>query len=240
MNVMNRKKLTGTLSTVAMCAAFLVVGVPGAATADTISLSSGGKNPNLPAGGTVIAIQAGGYAVDKVNVAVGDTVTYVNLDTVPHIVQVESAEGVTCTVSRLPVQPQDFTSCTFTTIGQYVVNDPADSRAAFRQTVTVAPASMLLSAVTASTSSSVVNKGTAVTVSGQISIRRAGIQIDVVAKQSLTGQYRKVGEARTTADGTYTFIHRPSTSTVYFVNAIQQTTIVTSPMQPVQVHAAKR
>jgi plastocyanin len=199
---------------------------PGGATGDGMSINGTGK---------VIAINGGGFGLTDMTIALGETVSFMNLDAIPHELRLEPATGSSCLEGSMVVWPGVYRACTFTSAGSYTVSDPSSGNATFRTGITVAPASDILSSVVLSPDRPRVVAGSAVTLTGSINIPRGGAQVDIVAKDLSTGVYRKAGQTRTGAAGEFAFTARPTRTTVYFANAILNTTIVTSPMQTVTV-----
>lgn len=185
--------------------------------------------------GRVIAIGGAGFGLSAVTVAVGESVSFINTDTVPHEVVTEPATGSSCDSAGLVVWPGVYRSCTFDGTGTYTVRDIGSASPSFRTEITVAQQADVLSSIALSVDRTRIVSGRSVILRGSINIAQAGAQVDIVAKNLADGKYRKVGQTRTDASGAYSFVARPTRTTAYFANAILNMTVVTSPSQTVEV-----
>ena len=204
---------------------------PGGATGDVLSINGTGRG---------IAINGAGFAVNDIMIAVGETVSFLNVDAVPHEVRLEPAIGTSCQDASMVVSSGVYRACTFTSAGTYTISDPSSTDATFRMSITVAPASEILSSVVLTLHQPRAVAGSTVTFAGAINIPRSGVQVDIVAKDLSTGVYRKVGQTRTGPSGEFVFSVRPRRTTVYLAISILNITVVTSPMQTLTVtHKSK-
>ncbi len=191
---MMRKILITGLASITL---FVITGAAGAATAN-------------------VSITKNGYVPNAVTIAAGDTVQFTNADTVAHQVTFGTTTGVTCTPNPLVLQPGQTGSCTFATPGSFTYSDPNVRGNTYRGTVTVtgtAPAD----ALTISAKPQIVVYGGRATLTGTLSNRKVGENVDVFAMACGQNAATKVATVQTTSGGAYTAVVRPLKNTAYTV-----------------------
>jgi plastocyanin len=189
--------------------------------------------PSFVGSGRVISISAAGYGTDNLRVGVGETVSFFNTDNAPHQVVVSLGDDSAC--GDLVIYPQVYRSCTFTRIGVYTLSDGTSVRNPARGMITVVSPDAVLSAIDLEMSRGPLRDRAHVVLSGSVNLAQAGIQVDIIASTHVRGSYRKIGQTRTTSSGQFSFVASPDRTTLYFANAIQGTTIVTSSYVAVDV-----
>jgi plastocyanin len=183
-----------------------------------------------------VTITKNGYVPNSLTIARGDTVQFMNSDTVAHQVVFKSTAGVTCTPNPLVVQPAAGGSCTFQTAGTYGYSDPNVKGNTYRGSITVtAPAESL----TLTGNPLIVTFGSKATLAGILSTQAVGESIDVLAQPCGTSAATKLTAVPTTTGGAYTYAAQPLQNTAYLTklrNASSPT--VTVRVRP-QVRLAK-
>ena len=154
-----------------------------------------------------VTITRTGFVPADVTVAVGDTVTWRNTDTIAHQV---AFNGTPCT---LTIQPAASGSCTFRAGGRFNYQDRSQQpRLRGTVTVTGARTSVSVSAARATTTYAV-----PVTLSGIISSQAANEPVVVQGQECGKTTFTRVGAATTTAGGNWTLAVRPTITTRYQV-----------------------
>lgn len=159
-----------------------------------------------------VTITKNGYVPNSVAIAQGDTVQFMNSDTVAHQVTFKSTAGVTCSPNPLVFQPGANGSCTFQNAGNYTYSDPNAKGNTFRGTVTVtaAPASLSLAAKPV-----LVIYGSPVVLAGKLSTQQTGENVDVLAQQCGAPSAAKTATVQTTTGGVYSATVKPLMNTAY-------------------------
>lgn len=159
-----------------------------------------------------VTITKNGYVPNSVAIGQGDTVQFMNSDTVAHQVTFKSTAGVTCSPNPLVVQPGANGSCTFQNAGNYSYSDPNAKGNTFRGTVTVtaAPASLSLTAKPV-----LVIYGSPVLLAGKLSTQQTGQNVDVLAQQCGAPSATKTAAVQTTTGGVYSATVKPLMNTAY-------------------------
>jgi plastocyanin len=161
-----------------------------------------------------VTITKTGYKPTSVSVFVGDTVVYVNGDTVAHTVAFKQTTGFHCdTVVPLVLQPGKSASCTFTTAGRYTFSDPANKGKNFHGTVDVAvnPTSGLTARPQA------VVFGNKTTISGTLTDKQSGVSLQVLGLQCGATSATALATIKSTTGGAFTYQAQPLRQTAYSV-----------------------
>lgn len=165
--------------------------------------------PSAQAATFNVSISKSGFSPSALTIAVGDTVTWTNADTSSHQVESKSA-GFT---SPLLAPGQTF-SFTYKAAGKYAYQDQVVKRNKGTVTVQGATPGPPIS-VTAAASRGIVVYGSAATLFGQISNKRAGETVTVFAHPVGQQAPAAVGAAISETDGRWSFLVRPKLQTVY-------------------------
>jgi plastocyanin len=160
-----------------------------------------------------VTITKAGYVPASSAIAQGDSIQFVNSDTVAHQVVFKSTTGVTCTPNPLVLQAGQSGTCTFQVAGNYSYSDPSSKGKAYKGTVTVKAAAESL---TLAAAPHVLNFGATTTLSGVLSTHRTGENIDVWATQCGSNA-AKLLTVQTTTNGAYSAVVKPLTNTSYLV-----------------------
>ena len=154
----------------------------------------------------LITITRAGFAPQNVTINAGDTVTWVNSDTVAHQVVVD---GVNC---NLTIQPGQRGTCTFTRTGRFTYRDPARRGGAWRGTITVRAGP---GGVTIAARPTLVTYGNASTLSGRIASGRENERVTVQVQLCGATSFVNIGTATTTAGGNWVLAVKPSKNATY-------------------------
>ena len=163
---------------------------------------------------TTVMITHAGYKPTSVAVAVGDSVTFSNSDTVAHTVRFNPTTGISCSRALpLVLQPGQSATCSFHSAGTFNFSDPTFKSKAFRGTVVVAAAPALSLAVTPKT----VVYGRSVTLSGTLADQKSGQSLQIMAQPCGQSAATKIATVTTTAGGAYSYQTKPLKNTSYTV-----------------------
>jgi plastocyanin len=201
------RKLLLLLAAFAMLA---VTGAVSAATTATVTITKSGYVPSTP----------------KINQ--GDSVQFVNSDTVAHQVVFKTMTGISCAPNPFVLQPGQSGTCAFQSAGSTSFSDPNAKGNTFRGTVTV---NGVAEALTLATSMHSVVYGGHTTLSGVLSSHKVGENVDVFALGCGTNGVVKVTTVQTTTNGAFSASVQPLLNTSYTVK-VKNTT---SPAVPVTV-----
>lgn len=159
-----------------------------------------------------VTITKNGYVPKSAAIVQGDTVQFMNSDTVAHQVTFKSTAGVTCSPNPLVLQPGANGNCTFQNAGNYSYSDPNAKGNTFRGTVTVtaAPASLSLTAKPV-----LVIYGSTDLLAGKLSTQQTGENVDVLAQQCGAPSATKTATVQTTTGGVYNATVKPLMNTAY-------------------------
>jgi plastocyanin len=153
------------------------------------------------AGSTGVDITSTGFSPQTTSVQSGDSVSWTNKDTSRHSVVFS---GTPCT---LVLDPNQSSSCSFSTPGTYSYTDPTSG---FTGTVAVAPNSR---SVTLASSRKVGIFGDAMTLSGAVSSKASGQHVTVTATPASGPAYSY--DVVTGANGAWTLQVQPRANTTY-------------------------
>lgn len=152
-----------------------------------------------------VTITRTGFVPADVTIAVGDTVTWRNTDTIAHQVT------FTSTPCNLTIQPGASGTCTFRAGGRFSYQDRSQQpRLRGTVTVTGARTSVTISAARATTTFLV-----PLNLSGVISSQAANESVVVNGQECGKTAFTRVGAATTTAGGNWTFAVKPTINTTY-------------------------
>jgi plastocyanin len=173
-----------------------------------------------------VTITKAGYVPSSTTIAQGDSVQFLNSDTVVHQVTFKSTKGVTCTPNPVVLQPTQTGTCTFATAGSYTYSDPNVKGNTFKGSVTVTAAAESISLAAAPR---LIAYGGNVTLSGTLSTHKSGENLDVLALQCGSSAASKVMTVQTTTNGAFTLGVKPLMNTTYTVK-VRNTTSNTMPV----------
>jgi plastocyanin len=160
-----------------------------------------------------ITISKTGYTPTAVSIMTGDTVIFMNSDTVTHTVVFKTTTGMKCTLTPLAVPAGQSASCTFSSAGKFNFSDPAGKGKNFRGSVTVTTPL----ATTLTVAPKTVPYGRKVTLAGALTSKLSGQQLQVLALQCGTAAQTKLGNITTTTGGAFTYQAQPLKGTAYSV-----------------------
>ena len=191
--------------------------------------------PSAGAATVPVSITSAGYTPKAVTATTADTVQFKNNDTVAHQVAFKPTTGVTCSPSPFTLQAGQSGSCTFAAAASYTFSDPTVTGTTFAGTLTVTapPVPDTLSLFADPQESVFSNK---VTMTGELSSKKVGVDVVVLAQPCGRATATKVATVQTTAGGEYTTDLRTARNTVYTV----QVGNTTSPEAEVKVEPRMR
>ena len=196
-----------------LLAAFAMLAVTGAVSAATT---------------TTVTITKAGYVPSTPKINQGDSVQFMNSDTIAHQIVFKTMTGITCAPNPLVLQPGQSGTCAFQTASSTTFSDPNEKGNTFRGTVTV---NAVAEALTLVASQHSVIYGGHSTLSGMLSSHKVGENVDVFALGCGTNGAVKVATVQTTTNGAFTASVQPLLNTSYTVK-VKNTT---SPATPVTV-----
>ena len=160
---------------------------------------------SAPAATHSIHITRDGFRAPTRTIAVGDTIVWRNVDTRNH--QLIADNGTFAS----PVMRRNETfSVTFLIPGTYRYRDALNPQARGTVVVRGAPPSVSLGV-----SAPIVNYGSQIRVSGQISLKRPGETVQLLAKPHPQASFTEVARVVTGADGVFDFTTTPQLLTEY-------------------------
>jgi plastocyanin len=151
-----------------------------------------------------IEVTKGGFSASAVTIESGDSVSWRNADTVDHQVTVDK------TSCNLSLKPGQSSTCTYATPGTFTYTDPTAKGNGFAGMLTVGQNSR---SVSLASSRSVGILGDAVTLSGTVSSKQAGENVDILAHPA--GQPASSTQVTTTSGGSWTLQVQPQINTTY-------------------------
>jgi plastocyanin len=164
--------------------------------------------PNAFAVTKQVDIRAAGFRPGTVTIATGDDIRWTNRDTVNH--QVVSDTGAFASPILRPGQSYRFL---FRASGTYRYRDALEPAERGTVRVTGPPPSVSLAA-----SSGIINFGTEITLSGQISTGQAGQRVEIFSKPYPATSYVKLAEVLTQQNGAWSYVTKPEILTSYQVH----------------------
>jgi len=180
-----------------------------------------------------VTITKNGYVPSSLTIAEGDVVQFTNSDAVVHQIAFKTTTGVTCSASPLVVQPGASATCTFASAGSFSYSDPNVKGGTFRGTVAVTAAPQTLSIVANKT---LVIYSANVELSGVLSTKTVGDNVDVLAQQCGASSATKLTTVPTTTGGVYATSVKPLMNTSYTA----KTKAASSPSITVRVRPSLR
>jgi plastocyanin len=163
-----------------------------------------------------ISITKNGFAPSPASASTADTVQFTNSDAVAHQVVFKTTSGVTCSPSPFALQPAQSGTCTFSSVGTFSYSDPDAAGTTFQGTLNVtAPAPPETISLFADRQSA--TYATKVTLTGQLSSKKAGEHVVVLATPCGRSEATKAATLQTVSGGEYTIGLRTSRTTVYTV-----------------------
>jgi plastocyanin len=161
--------------------------------------------PDAVAATKQVDIRPAGFSPGTVTIDTGDDVRWTNRDTVNH--QVVSDTGAFASPILRPGQSYRFT---FRASGTYRYRDALEPAERGTVRVTGPPPSVSLAA-----SSGIINYGTQITLSGQISSGQAGQRVEIFAKPYPATSFVKLAEVLTQQNGAWSYVTTPEILTSY-------------------------
>jgi hypothetical protein len=159
-----------------------------------------------------------------------DTVQFANTDTVAHEVVFKSTTGATCSPTPFILQPAQSGTCTFASAGTFSDSDPtaASLQGSLTVTAPAAPETLTLFAQPED-----VIYASKVTLTGELSSKKAGEDVTVLATPCGRSEPTKAATVKTTSGGEYTAGLRTARNTVYTVQVknteSEQVTVMVRP-----------
>jgi plastocyanin len=172
--------------------------------------------PTAGAATVAVSITKSGYTPSTVPATTADTVQFKNNDTVAHQVAFKPATGVTCSPSPFTLQAGQSGTCTLTSAASYTFSDPSVTGTTFQGTLTVtappAPDTLTLFGDPQEVAFS-----SPVRLTGELSSKKAGIGVAVMAKPCGKTTATRAATAQTTAGGEWFTDLRTAKNTIYTV-----------------------
>jgi plastocyanin len=182
-----------------------------------------------------VSITKTGYSPKAVTATTADTVQFKNDDTVAHQVAFKPTTGVTCSPSPFTLAAGQSGTCTFTPAGSYTFSDPTVTGTTFAGTLTVT-APPVPDTLSLFSDPQEVVFSSKVNLTGELSSKKAGVDVVVMAKQCGKATATKAATVQTTAGGEFSTDLRTARNTVYTV----QVGTTTSPETSVKVEPRLR
>ena len=167
-------------------AAFVLAAVPLTAGAATVPVS----------------IAKTGYTPKAVTATTADTVAFKNDDTVAHQVAFKPTTGVTCSPSPFTLAAGQSGTCTFTAAGAYTFSDPTVTGTTFQGTLTVT-APPVPDTLSLFADPQEVVFSSKVNLTGELSSKKAGVDVAVMATPCGKSTATKAATVQTTAGGEF-------------------------------------
>ena len=162
-----------------------------------------------------VSITKTAYAPSNASLSTPDTVRFTNNDTTAHQVAFKTTTGVTCSPSPFVLQPAQSGTCSISSPGTFGFSDPATPSLQGSLTVRepAAPASLTLFAQP----TSAIDYASKVTLTGELSTKKAGEKVVVLALPCGRSELTNEATVATTSGGEYTIGLRPGRNTEYTV-----------------------
>jgi plastocyanin len=183
-----------------------------------------------------VTITKNGYVPKSVSIAAGDSVQFIDSDTLAHQIVFKTTTGVSCVPSPLVLQPTQSGTCTFQAAGKFAYSDPNVKGNAFRGTVTVSGVAPPADTLTLAVKPQLLIYGGKVTLSGTLSNQKVGENVDVLATPCGQSAATKTTTVQTSTGGAFTALVQPLKNTLYTVK-VKSTT---SPAVAVKVRPRLR
>lgn len=168
------------------------------------------------AGAATVPISIGktAYSPNPAAATTADTVQFTNADTVAHTVAFKPTTGVTCSPTPFVLQPAQTGTCSFKSAGTFTYSDPTATSLQGTLTLSDPPAPDTLSLFAQPDR---VIYSSKLTLTGELSSKKAGTDISVLAMPCGRSTATKAATIQTTAGGEYTLSVRTARNTVYTV-----------------------
>jgi plastocyanin len=163
-----------------------------------------------------VSITKTAYVPATASASTADTVKFTNNDTAAHAVTFKSSTGVSCSPTPFTLQPGQSGTCSLTAPGTYAFGDPSASALQGSLTITAPAVPVTLSLFAQPDEAVYASK---VTLTGELSTRKAGENIVVLAAPCGRSEATKAATMQTASGGEYTIGLRPGRNTVYTVQA---------------------
>jgi plastocyanin len=163
-----------------------------------------------------ISIGKSAYSPNPAAATTADTVQFTNADTVPHTVAFKATTGVTCSPTPFTLQPAQTGTCSFKSAGTFTYADPTAPSLQGTLTLSEPPAPERLSLFTQPDRVIYASK---LTLTGELSSKKAGMDVSVLATPCGRSTPTKAATIQTTDGGEYTVGLRTARNTVYTVQA---------------------
>jgi plastocyanin len=163
-----------------------------------------------------ISITKSAYTPSTASASTADTVKFTNNDTVAHQVAFKSGTSVTCSPTPFVLQPAQSGTCTFGAAGTFSYSDPAFTTLQGSLSITEPAAPVTLTLFAQPDSTIYPSK---VTLTGELSTKKAGADVVVLATPCGHSDATKAATMQTTSGGEYSIDIRTARNTVYTVQA---------------------
>jgi plastocyanin len=172
--------------------------------------------PMAGAATVLVSITKSGYTPSTVTATTADTVQFKNDDTVVHQVAFKPTAGVTCAPNPFTLQAGQSGTCTFTPAGTYTFSDPTVTGTTFQGTLAVT-APPVPDTLTLFADSQKIVFASKVNLTGELSSKKTGVDVAVMAKPCGRTAATKASTVQTTAGGEFSADLRTARNTVYTV-----------------------
>jgi plastocyanin len=172
--------------------------------------------PTAGAATVPVSITKSGYTPSTVTATTADTLQFKNNDTVAHQVAFKPTTGVTCSPSPFALQAGQSGTCTFTSAGSLTFSDPTVTGTTFQGTLTVT-APPVPDTLTLFADPQEVAFSSQVHLTGELSSKKAGVDVAVMAKPCGKTTATRAASVQTTAGGEFSTDLRTARNTVYTV-----------------------
>lgn len=172
-----------------------------------------------PATSVKVQVTQGGFSPAHVTLAAGDSISWVATGSGDHRLACK-----TCRFRSNRLQEHDSYGFTFLRPGTFTVTDELNGNKKATITVRKAPASVNVTA-----SSSTLPYGSAATVSGTVSSRKAGTGVEILAQQCIAPQIKVVATVKSAKGGVFVYHTRPSQITSFHARYAAPSGTVVSP-----------
>ena len=163
-----------------------------------------------------VSITKTAFVPASASLSTADTVKFTNNDTSAHQVVFKTASGVTCSPTPFALQPAQSGTCTFTSAGTLSYSDPTTPALQGSLTVTSPAPPTTLSLFVQPDDAIYASK---VTLTGELSTKKAGENIVVLATTCGHSEATKAATMQTSSSGEYAIGLRPGRNTTYIVQA---------------------
>jgi plastocyanin len=170
--------------------------------------------PTAGAATVPISIGKTAFSPSPAAATTADSVQFTNADTVAHTVALKTTTGATCSPTPFVLQPGQSGTCSFKTAGTFAYSDPTAPSLQGTLTVSEPAAPEALSLFTQPDRVIYASK---LTLTGELSSKKPGMDVTVLATPCGRDTATKAATIQTTAGGEYTVGLRTARNTVYSV-----------------------